>query len=96
MFRKLQCNNIIPVPDFELVEIDIENLLYPKYRYILFKQINFSRENQIAIYKKHINSVYINRIKNTKPGYIKYDKTDFFMLENSKKELEEENPLLAY
>lgn len=97
LFGKLQCNNMIPVPDSEIVEVDIENMLDLKYKNLLLKQINFLRKNQIAIYKKHINPVYINRIKNnTKLGYIKYATPDFLMLEKKSKEWEEENSLLVY
>lgn len=82
LFGKLQCNNMIPVPDTEIVDIDIEKITDIKYRNLLLKQVNYLRKHEDNIFKKHINPVYINRIKNNfKLGYIKMATPDFKLLE---------------
>lgn len=95
LFGKLQCNNMIPVPDSEIIEVDIDGMHDQKYKNLLQKQINFLRKNETVIFKKHINPVYINRIKNNmKIGYIKYATPDFIMLEEKAKAWEKELKLL--
>lgn len=81
-FGKLQCNNMIPVPDTELTKIDIESITDIAYRTLLQKQIQFLRKNESIIIKKHANIVYINQKKGrTDLGYIKYATPNFDLLE---------------
>ncbi len=94
-FGKLQCNNMIPVPDSEIIDINIDAMQDQKYKNLLFKQINYLRKNEKEIYQKHINPVYINRIKNNMNiGYIRYATPDFKMLEEKAKEWEENEVLV--
>lgn len=82
LFGKLQCNNMIPVPDSEIKKVYINSIQDQKYKNLLLKQLNFLRKNEAVIYKKHINPVYINRIKNNMNiGYIKFATPDFLLLE---------------
>ena len=90
LFGKLQCNNMLPVPDSEIIEVNIKGIQDEKYKNLLLKQINFIRKNEAMIYKRHIKPVYLNRIKNNmKVGYIKNATPDFIMLEEKECEWEE-------
>ena len=82
-FGKLQCNNMIPVPESEIVEFDINSEADIAYRTLLQKQVQFLRKNESAIIKKHINPVYINQKKKRMDiGYIKNATPDFDLLES--------------
>lgn len=79
---KLQCNNMIPVPDSELVKVDVTGTADIAYKTLLNKQIQYLRKNQKQIINQHINPVYINRKKNRMDiGYIKNATPDFALLE---------------
>ena len=81
-YAKIQCNNMIPVPDTELIKIDVNSEPDLAYKHLLQKEINFIRKNEQRIIKKHINPVYNNRINNRlNIGYIKKATPDFVMLE---------------
>ncbi len=49
LFGKLQCNNMIPVPDSEIIEVDIDGMQDQKSRNLLLKQINYLRKNETKI-----------------------------------------------
>ena len=73
---------MIPVPDSELIKIDINTVTNKKYKYLLQKEIQFIRKNKEIIIKKHINPVYNNRINNKMSiGYIRNATPDFALLE---------------
>lgn len=81
-YAKIQCNNMIPVPDCELIKIDVKAETDLAYKGLLQKEINFIRKNQDEIIKKHINPVYNNRINNRMSiGYISKATPDFALLE---------------
>ncbi|MBE6489132.1 MAG: type III toxin-antitoxin system ToxN/AbiQ family toxin [Methanosphaera stadtmanae] len=81
-FGKIQCNNMIPVPDSELIKIDVNAEPDQDYKALLQKQINYIRKNEDEIIKKHINPVYNNRINNRMSiGYIRAATPDFAYLE---------------
>ena len=81
-FGKLQCNNMIPVPETELTKVDIEAIPDIAYKTLLQKQIRFLRKNENIIIKKHVNVVYINQKKGrTDLGYIRNATPDFELLE---------------
>lgn len=88
-FGKLQCNNMIPVPDTELVEIDVNAIQDISYKSLLQKQIQFIRKNETKIINKHVNPVYVNR-KNERMdiGYIRNATPDFTLLEQKCNEWE--------
>ena len=50
-FGKLQCNNMIPVPDSELVSFDINSVSDIAYKTLLQKQVQFLRKNEANIMK---------------------------------------------
>ncbi len=82
-FGKLQCNNMIPVPNSELVSFDINSVSDVAYKTLLQKQVQFLRKNEPDIVKKHINPVYVNQKKKRMDiGYIKNATPDFELLEN--------------
>ena len=81
-YAKIQCNNMIPVPDTELIKINVNQESDMAYRCLLLKEINYIRKNKEEIIKKHINPVYNNRINNRMGiGYIRKATPDFLMLE---------------
>ncbi|WP_054739983.1 type III toxin-antitoxin system ToxN/AbiQ family toxin [Cellulosilyticum ruminicola] len=89
-FGKLQCNNMLPVPESELITFDVNSISDIAYRTLLQKQLQFLRKNSDRILKKHINPVYINRKKNNMSlGYIKHATPDFNLLEEKCTEWEE-------
>lgn len=63
-YSKIQCNNMIPVPESELIKVDVNAESDVAYKALLQKEINFVRKNETTIIKKHINPVYNNRINN--------------------------------
>lgn len=82
IFGKLQCNNMIPAPDTELIKVDIDSITDLAYKTLLQKQVQFLRKNKDNILKKHINVVYINRKQGRMDiGYIKNATLDFDLLE---------------
>ena len=86
---KIQCNNMIPVPDSEIKKVDLEGMEDIAYKTLMQKQIQFIRKNADDIIKKHINPVYVNRKKNRMDiGYIKNATPDFSLLERKCKEWE--------
>lgn len=81
-YAKIQCNNMIPVPESELIKVDVNAESDSAYRGLLQKEINFVRKNKTDIIKKHINPVYNNRIHNRMSiGYVRLATPDFLMLE---------------
>ena len=81
-YSKIQCNNMIPVPDSELIIVDVNAEPDVAYKNLLQKEINFVRKNETDIIKKHINPVYNNRINNRMSiGYIRLATPDFALLE---------------
>lgn len=81
-FGKLQCNNMIPVPNSELVSFDINSVSDIAYKTLLQKQVQYLRKNEPNIIKKHINPVYVNQKKKRMDiGYIKNATPDFELLE---------------
>ena len=81
-YAKIQCNNMIPVPDTELIKVDVKSEKDIAYKGLLQKEINYIRKNEEHIIKKHINPVYNNRINNRMNiGYIKMATPDFALLE---------------
>ena len=81
-YSKIQCNNMIPVPDSELIKVDVNAEPDIAYKNLLQKEINFVRKNETDIIKKHINPVYNNRINNRMSiGYIRLATPDFALLE---------------
>lgn len=91
-FGKLQCNNMIPVPETELVSFDINSVSDIAYRTLLQKQVQFLRKNETDIIKKHINPVYVNQKKKRMDiGYIKNATPDFDLLESKCTEWENQH-----
>lgn len=91
-FGKLQCNNMIPVPDSELTKVDIDSITDIAYKTLLQKQIRFLRKHEKDIMKKHANVVYINRkLGRLDIGYIKNATPDFELLEKKCSDWEFEN-----
>lgn len=81
-YSKIQCNNMIPVPDSELIRVDVNAEPDAAYKVLLQKEINFVRKHESEIIKKHINPVYNNRINNRMSiGYIRLATPDFLLLE---------------
>ncbi len=81
-YCKIQCNNMIPVPNSELRKVDIDKIDDDAYKFLLLKEINYIRKNENKIIKKHINPVYNNRINNRMSiGYIRLATPDFKLLE---------------
>ena len=68
-YCKIQCNNMIPVPESELIKINVSAEPDMAYKTLLQKEINFVRKNEDTIIKKHINPVYNNRIHNRLYSY---------------------------
>ena len=96
MQYKIQCNNMIPVPESELIKINVSAEPDMAYKTLLQKEINFVRKNEDTIIKKHINPVYNNRIHNRMNiGYVRLATPDFAMLEQKCDEWEEANPILT-
>jgi len=90
-FGKLQCNNMIPVPDSELTKVDIDAISDISYKTLLQKQVQFLRKNKDVILKKHANVVYINRMQGRMDlGYIKNATPDFKLLEEKCTEWEKD------
>ena len=86
---KIQCNNMIPVPESEIKKLDLDGMEDIAYKSLVQKQIQFIRKNADDIVKKHINPVYINRKKNRMDiGYIKNATPDFELLEKKCREWE--------
>ncbi len=81
-FGKLQCNNMIPVPESVITKVDIDGMTDIAYKTLLQKQIQYLRKNKDIILKKHVNVVYINRKRERMDiGYIKNATPDFTLLE---------------
>ena len=79
---QLQCNNMIPVPQTELIKVDIDGMEDIAYKSLLQKQIQFLRKNRDNIIKKHINIVYANRKQGRMDiKYIRLATPDFNLLE---------------
>lgn len=96
MQYKIQCNNMIPVPESELIKINVSAEPDMAYKTLLQKEINFVRKNEDTIIKKHINPVYNNRIHNRMNiGYVRLATLDFAMLEQKCDEWEEAHPILT-
>ena len=96
MQYKIQCNNMIPVPESELIKINVSAEPDMAYKTLLQKEINFVRKNEDTIIKKHINPVYNNRIHNRMNiGYVRLATPDFAMLEQKCDEWEEAHPILT-
>ncbi|MBR0541245.1 MAG: type III toxin-antitoxin system ToxN/AbiQ family toxin [Clostridia bacterium] len=82
LLGKLQCNNMIPVPDSELFKVKVEEIADIGYKTLLNKQIIFIRKNEDELLKKHINVVYQNqKNKRMDIGYISKATPDFDLLE---------------
>lgn len=95
-YCKIQCNNMIPVPESELIKINVSAEPDMAYKTLLQKEINFVRKNEDTIIKKHINPVYNNRIHNRMNiGYVRLATPDFAMLEQKCDEWEESHPILT-
>ena len=95
-YCKIQCNNMIPVPDSELIKINVNTESDIAYKTLLQKEINFVRKNEDTIIKKHINPVYNNRIHNRMNiGYIRLATPDFAMLEQKCDEWEKTHPIIT-
>ena len=93
-YSKIQCNNMIPAPDSELIKVDVNAESDAAYKNLLQKEINFVRKNETDIIKKHINPVYNNRINNRMSiGYIRLATPDFALLEQKCDEWEAEHTL---
>ena len=91
-YAKLQCNNMIPVPESELIKVDVDREPDAAYKSLLRKEINFVRKNETKIIKKHINPVYNNRIHNRMSiGYVRLATPDFLMLEQKCDEWEKKH-----
>ena len=96
MQYKIQCNNMIPVPESELIKINVSAEPDMAYKTLLQKEINFVRKNEDTIIKKHINPVYNNRIHNRMNiGYVRLATPDFAMLEQKFDEWEDAHPILT-
>ena len=96
MQYKIQCNNMIPVPESELIKINVSAEPDMAYKTLLQKEINFVRKNEDTIIKKHINPVYNNRIHNRMNiGYVRLATPDFAMLEQKCDEWQEAHPILT-
>ena len=96
MQYKIQCNNMIPVPESELIKINVSAEPDMAYKTLLQKEINFVRKNEDTIIKKHINPVYNNRVHNRMNiGYVRLATPDFAMLEQKCDEWEETHPILT-
>ena len=96
MQYKIQCNNMIPVPESELIKINVSAEPDMAYKTLLQKEINFVRKNEDTIIKKHIYPVYNNRIHNRMNiGYVRLATPDFAMLEQKCDEWEEAHPILT-
>lgn len=96
MQYKIQCNNMIPVPESELIKINVSAEPDMAYKTLLQKEINFVRKNEDTIIKKHINPVYNNRIHNRMNiWYVRLATPDFAMLEQKCDEWEEAHPILT-
>lgn len=96
MQYKIQCNNMIPVPESELIKINVSAEPDMAYKTLLQREINFVRKNEDTIIKKHINPVYNNRIHNRMNiGYVRLATPDFAMLEQKCDEWEEAHPILT-
>ena len=92
-YSKIQCNNMIPVPESELIKVDVNAESDVAYKALLQKEINFVRKNETTIIKKHINPVYNNRINNRMNiGYIRAATPDFKLLEQKCDEWEKNHP----
>lgn len=95
-YCKIQCNNMIPVPESELIKINVSAEPDMAYKTLLQKEINFVRKNEDTIIKKHINPVYNNRIHNRMNiGYVRLATPDFAMLEQKCDEWEQAHPILT-
>ena len=95
-YCKIQCNNMIPVPESELIKINVSAEPDMAYKTLLQKEINFVRKNEDTIIKKHINPVYNNRVHNRMNiGYVRLATPDFAMLEQKCDEWEETHPILT-
>ncbi len=95
-YCKIQCNNMIPVPESELIKINVSAEPDMAYKTLLQKEINFVRKNEDTIIKKHINPVYNNRVHNRMNiGYVRLATPDFAMLEQKCDEREETHPILT-
>ena len=91
-FGKLQCNNMIPVPDSVIKKVDIDGMTDIAYKTLLQKQIQYLRKNKDTILKKHVNVVYINRKQERMNiGYIRSATPDFTLLEEKCIEWEKNN-----
>ena len=89
-YGKIICNNMIPVPESELIKIDVDAEQDQAYKGLLQKQINYIRKNEDTLIKKHINPVYNNRIHNRMNiGYIRKATLDFALLERKCDEWQE-------
>lgn len=88
-YSKIQCNNMIPVPESELIRVNVNAETDAAYKNLLQKEINFVRKNETDIIKKHINPVYNNRINNRMSiGYVRLATPDFALLEQKCNEWE--------
>ena len=84
---------MIPVPESELIKVDVNAESDVAYKALLQKEINFVRKNETTIIKKHINPVYNNRINNRMNiGYIRAATPDFKLLEQKCDEWEKNHP----
>ena len=83
---------MIPVPESELIKIDVDAETDEAYKGLLQKQINYIRKNEDTLIKKHINPVYNNRIHNRMNiGYIRKATLDFALLETKCDEWQTQN-----
>ena len=80
----LRISNMIPVPESELVEYDVEEEQDTKYKDLINKEMIFIRKEKTDILKK-ANVVYSQKIKNENYGYIK-NTLDFKDLERMAQE----------
>ena len=95
-YCKIQCNNMIPVPESELIKINVSAEPDMAYKTLLQKEINFVRKNEDIIIKKHTNPGYNNRIHNRMNiGYVRLATPGFAMLEQKCDEWEEAHPILT-
>ena len=53
MQYKIQCNNMIPVPESELIKINVSAEPDMAYKTLLQKEINFVRKNEDTIIKNN-------------------------------------------
>lgn len=77
----LNINNMIPIPENELIMFDIDSILDKKYSVLLKKQIIYINKDRVKIYKK-ATMLYKQYINNKLTDKILKRCCNFFILEN--------------